>query len=316
MTDFTNVTESNPYGAERYYSYNRYLRESFGEKIYKIAIDGGFSCPNRDGRISCGGCIFCSEGGSGDFAEGRTRSITEQIVLGKKQTEKKYHGNRYIAYFQAFTNTYAPVERLRALYEEAMVPEEIVALAIGTRPDCLPAEVWDLLEELNRKKPVHLELGLQSCHEDTARFINRGYPTPVFEEAVREARKRGIRVCAHLILGLPGEDQEKILATIDYINRLPVDGVKLSMLHVLKHTPLAQMYEKGEVHLYTLETYLDCLFSCVERLRPDIVIERITGDGPKSILIGPEWTKDKRHVMNTIRREMNARDVWQGKKSN
>lgn len=313
MISFTNVSTTNPYGEERYYSYNRFLKESFGEKVYKIALDGGFSCPNRDGTISCGGCIFCSEGGSGDFAEGRGLSISEQIARGKDQTKKKYQGKKYIAYFQAYTNTYAPVEKLRMLYEEAMAPEEIAAIAIGTRPDCLPPEVWDLLEELNHRKPVHLELGLQSCHEETAVLINRGYRTPVFEAAVREAHKRGIRVCAHLILGLPGEDTKQILATIDYIDRLPVDAVKLSMLHVLKNTELARMYERGEVHLYTPESYMDCLFACMEHLRPDIVIERITGDGPKSILIGPEWTGNKRYVMNTIRREMKARDIWQGK---
>lgn len=309
----TNAPAKDPGSEERYYSYSRYLKDTFGTKVYKIAIDGGFSCPNRDGTVSCGGCIFCSEGGSGDFAEERRRSISDQIRLGRKQSEKKYHGDSYIAYFQAFTNTYAPVDHLRALYEEAMAEPGIVALAIGTRPDCLPPDVWDLLAELNETIPIHLELGLQSMHEETGILINRGYPTEVFAEAVREADRRGIRVCAHLILGLPGEDRNMILETIDYINALPVDAVKLSMLHVLKNTPLASMYERGEVHLYTFEEYLDCLFDCIEHLRPDIVIERITGDGPKSLLIAPEWTGNKRYVMNTIRKELERRDICQGK---
>lgn len=301
---------------ERFYSYSRFLKERFGEKIYKISINGGFTCPNRDGTLSTGGCIFCSEGGSGEFSESASLPIAQQIALGKRQCRKKYSGHRYIAYFQAFTNTYAPVERLRLLYEAAIAPEEIAALAIGTRPDCLSEDVLDLLEELNRQKPVFLEMGLQTCHDSTAAFLNRGYPTSVFTKAANACAARGIRTTAHLILGLPGETPAMQDATIQYINALPVGGVKLSMLHVLKHTTLASLYQAQSFPLFTLETYTDCVISCIERLRPDIVIERMTGDGPKNLLIAPRWSLNKRQVLNNIQQEMKRRDSFQGKKWN
>ena len=300
---------------ERYYSYNRFLKEMFGEKIYKISLDGGFTCPNRDGTLSVGGCIFCSEGGSGDYSESALLSIPEQIARGKAQTEKKFTGSRYIAYFQAFTNTYAPVDRLRQLYEAAMEPPEIVALAIGTRPDCLPENVLDLLTELNRRKPVFLELGLQTCHDSTAAFLNRGYATEMFTRAVLACADRGIRTTAHLILGLPGETPAMLAETLAYINALPVGGVKLSMLHILKHTRLAEIYAAHPFPVFTLEGYVDCVISCIEQLRPDIVIERITGDGPKDLLIEPKWSAHKRQVLNTIHQEMKRRDSYQGRRS-
>lgn len=301
---------------ERYYSYSRFLKERFGEKIYKISLNGGFTCPNRDGTLSTGGCIFCSEGGSGEYAESALLPIETQIAQGKRQSQNKYCGNQYIAYFQAFTNTYAPIKRLRFLYESAIASEEIVALAIGTRPDCLPENVLDLLEELNTKKPVFLEMGLQTCHDSTAVSLNRGYPTSVFTQAALACAARGIRTTAHLILGLPGETHAMQEETIQYVNALPVGGVKLSMLHVLKHTPLAQRYQADPFPLFTLETYTDCVISCLERLRPDIVIERITGDGPKHLLIAPKWSLHKRQVLNTIHQEMKRRDSFQGKKWN
>lgn len=298
---------------ERYYSYSRFLKEMFGEKIYKISLNGGFTCPNRDGTLSKGGCIFCSEGGSGEYAESAALPIAAQIDRGKAQSNRKYSGGRYIAYFQAFTNTYAPVKRLRALYEAAIRPEEIAAIAIGTRPDCLPEEVLNLLEEINRQKPVFLELGLQTCHDSTAAFLNRGYETAVFTRAVEACASRGIRVTAHLILGLPGETPAMQEETIRYINQLPVGGVKLSMLHILKNTRLAEIYARKPFPLFTLESYTDCVISCIERLRPDIVIERITGDGPGDLLIAPSWSLHKRNVLNTIHREMKRRDSFQGK---
>ena len=298
---------------ERYYSYSRFLKERFGEKVYKISINGGFTCPNRDGTLSTGGCIFCSEGGSGEYSESALLPVSRQIALGKEQSSRKYSGGRYIAYFQAFTNTYAPVERLRALYEAAIAPEEIVAVAIGTRPDCLPEEVMDLLEEINRQKPVFLEMGLQTCHDSTAAFLNRGYETKVFTEAASTCASRGIRTTAHLILGLPGETPDMLAETIAYVNALPVSGVKLSMLHILKNTRLADIYEQDPFPLFTLESYVDCVISCLEMLRPDMVVERITGDGPRDLLIAPAWSLHKRQVLNSIHQEMKRRDSFQGK---
>ncbi len=298
---------------DRYYSYSRFLKETFGEKVYKVSIDGGFTCPNRDGTLSTGGCIFCSEGGSGDFAESAILPVSTQITRGKAQSGKKYSGSKYIAYFQAFTNTYGPVERLRSLYEEAISPEEIVALAIGTRPDCLPPQALQLLEEINRRKPVFLELGLQTCHDATAAFLNRGYETKIFTKAVKDCAARGIRTTAHLILGLPGESPDMLAKTIQYINTLPVGGVKLSMLHILKNTRLAEIYAQKPFPLFTQDSYVSCVISCIEMLRPDIVIERITGDGPRNLLIAPAWSLHKRQVLNAIHQEMKRRGSFQGK---
>ena len=298
---------------ERYYSYSRFLKERFGEKVYKISINGGFTCPNRDGTLSTGGCIFCSEGGSGEYSESALLPVSRQIALGKEQSSRKYSGGRYIAYFQAFTNTYAPVERLRALYEAAIAPEEIVAVAIGTRPDCLPEEVLDLLEEINRQKPVFLEMGLQTCHDSTAAFLNRGYERRVFTEAANACASRGIRTTAHLILGLPGETPDMLAETIAYVNALPVSGVKLSMLHILKNTRLADIYAQEPFPLFTLESYVDCVIYCLEMLRPDMVVERITGDGPRDLLIAPAWSLHMRQVLNSIHQEMKRRNSFQGK---
>ena len=299
---------------ERYYSYSRFLKECFGSKVFKICLDGGFSCPNRDGTLSTLGCLFCSQGGSGEFAENRCYSIKEQIVLGRNQTVKKYHGEKYLAYFQAYTNTYAPLSRLKDLYEEAVNQEEICGIIIGTRPDCLPEDVLSYLEELNRRKPVFLELGFQTCHDSTARFLNRGYDSPVFDDAVLRCHDHGLRVTAHIIAGLPGESREMQYETIDHLNRLPISGIKISMLNLLKDTPLAAWYRDNPFPLYTMEEYVDVVIGCLERLRPDIVIERITGDGPRKLLIEPQWILHKHRVLNTINKEMKVRDTRQGKK--
>ena len=282
---------------ERYYSYSRFIKEYFGEKLYKICIDGGFTCPNRDGTLATGGCIFCSEGGSGEFTENASLSVSEQIHLGKSQTSRKYQGEHYIAYFQAFTNTYAPVDRLRALYEEAITAPEIVALSIGTRPDCITPEILDLLEELNKRKPVFIEMGLQTSHDSTASFLNRAYPTETFT-----------KTC----LGLPGETLDMELDTIRYLNTLPVSGIKISMLYVLKNTVLASYYEQHPFHILTMEEYINHLIICLSQLRKDIVIERMTGDGPKDLLIVPKWIGHKRLVLNTIHKEMKQRNFTQG----
>ena len=299
---------------ERFYSLNQHYRETFGEKIYKLSLDGGFSCPNRDGTLGTGGCIFCSEGGSGDFAQDARFSVKEQIASAKEIFSCKKVGNKYIAYFQAFTNTYGPLSYLEKIYREALEPEEIVGLAIGTRPDCLPPEVLTLLGDLNKEKPIYLELGLQTIHEETAAFIRRGYPLPVFEDAVYRAKKAGLQVVCHVILGLPGETKEMILDTIAYLNRLPIDGIKLAMLHVLKGTDLATVYEERPFPIFTKEEYVDLVIDCIEALRTDIVVHRITGDGPKDLLIAPLWSTNKRDVLNSIGKRLKERNTWQGRK--
>lgn len=299
---------------ERYYSLNQYYREKFGEKIYKLSLDGGFSCPNRDGTLGYGGCIFCSQGGSGDFAADQNLSIKDQMEEAKKIFSCKKIGNKYIAYFQAFTNTYGPLSYLKKIYQEALEPEEIVGISIGTRPDCLPTEVISLLEELNKKKTVYLELGLQTIHEETADFIRRGYPLPVFEDAVYRAKNAGLNVVCHVILGLPGETKDMIFETIRYLNHLPIDGIKLAMLHVLKGTDLAKVYQETPFPVYEKEEYVDLVIDCIERLRKDIVIHRITGDGPKDLLIAPLWSLNKRDVLNSIGKRLKERDTWQGRK--
>ena len=298
---------------ERYYSLNRYLRQTFGEKIYKLALDGGMTCPNRDGTIGTGGCIFCSAGGSGDFAEGRCASVAEQIQRAKGRIRKKTDAAKFIAYFQSYTNTYASVAYLDQLFTEAISQPEVAALSIGTRPDCLDGEVIALLERLNRRKPVWVELGLQTVHEDTARYIRRGYELPVYEDALSRLKAAGITVIVHVILGLPGEDREKMLATIDYLagDHRP-DGIKLQLLHVLEGTDLAADYREGKFRCMEMEEYFDLLFECLRRLPGDMVIHRLTGDGPKRSLIAPLWTADKKRVLNAMNRELEKRDVWQG----
>ncbi|MBE5955870.1 MAG: TIGR01212 family radical SAM protein [Lachnospiraceae bacterium] len=299
---------------ERIYTLNTHYRQVFGEKIYKLSLDGGFTCPNRDGTIGTGGCIFCSTGGSGDFAADRTLSVTEQIHWAKNIFSGKNTGKKYIAYFQAFTNTYGPLSYLDRIYHEAIHPDDIVGLAIGTRPDCLPAETMNLLREINLKKPVYLELGLQTCHEKTASFIRRGYTLPVFEDAVCRAKEAGLNVVVHVILGLPGETTEMMLQTIRYLNSIPIDGIKLSMLHILKGTDLADYYKETGFPVFQQEQYIDLVIDCLEYLRKDIVVHRMTGDGPKELLIAPLWSLNKRAVLNGIQKRLKERNTWQGRK--
>ena len=300
---------------ERYYSLNRYLRETFGEKVYKLALDAGMTCPNRDGTIGTGGCIFCSAGGSGDFAEGRCGSVAEQLERAKGRLRGKTGAEKFIAYFQSYTNTYAPVEYLEKLFSEAMAEESVVALSIGTRPDCLPEEVVALLEKLNRVKPVWVELGLQTIHPETARYIRRGYDLHVYEDALRRLKAAGLTVIVHVILGLPGETREMMLATIDYLaGAHRPDGIKLQLLHVLEGTDLADEYRAGKFRTMEMGAYFDLLFECLGRLPADMVIHRLTGDGPKRTLIAPKWTTDKKRVLNALRRELENRDIWQGER--
>ncbi len=286
-----------------YTTLNSYLKDRFGCKVYKIALDGGFTCPNRDGTVGTDGCIFCSKGGSGDFAESREKSISEQIADGKKRVSKKIKDGKYIAYFQAFTNTYAPVDRLRELYTEAMSQPDIAALSIGTRPDCLGEDVLALLDEMNKRVPVFVELGLQTIHEDTARYIRRGYDLSVYDKAVADLHKIGVNVVTHLIIGLPGESKEDMLRSVEYVCKM-TDGIKLQLLHILRGTDLESEYTGGKIKELTLEEYTDIIKSCVKIIPKSVVVHRLTGDGAKKDLIAPMWSADKKNVLNTINRAL------------
>lgn len=295
-----------------YHSLDYMLRERFGEKVYKVALNGGMSCPNRDGTLGNRGCIFCSAGGSGDFAASSSLSVTGQIQQQIKSIQQKRPVKKFIAYFQAYTNTYAPVEYLRKIFTEAISHPAVVALSIGTRPDCLGADVLDLLEELNQRKPVWVELGLQTIHEKTAVYIRRGYPLSSFEEAVKHLNQRNLDCIVHTILGLPGEDEQAVLQTIEYLNGLPIQGIKLQLLHILKGTDLAADYLDGKFQILSQEEYIHLVIACLTRLRPDIVVHRLTGDGPKQLLIAPLWSSAKRTVLNNLHHQMKVQGVWQG----
>lgn len=300
------------WGDKRYHSLDYELKKRFGTKVYKLSLDGGMTCPNRDGKLDTRGCIFCSAGGSGDFAASRKHSITEQIASAKALiATKQKDGGKYIAYFQAFTNTYESVSYLRTIFYEAILQPEVVALSIATRPDCLDSEILDLLKELNSIKPVWVELGLQTIHESTAQFIRRGYSLPIFNQAVNELNKIGIETIVHVIIGLPNETKEDLLKTIEHIANLPIQGIKLQLLHILKGTDLAKYID--EIHILSLEEYLDYLVDCIEHLPTDIVIHRITGDGPKSLLLAPLWSSNKKYVLNSIQKKLKENDSWQGK---
>lgn len=296
-----------------YHSLDYMLKERFGEKVYKVTLNGGMSCPNRDGTIGHGGCIFCSEGGSGDFAASAALSIHEQIDSQIAMLSAKRPIHEYIAYFQAYTNTYAPLSYLERIFTEAIEHEDIVGLSIGTRPDCLPDETLDLLSELNKKKPVTVELGLQTIHERTAAFIRRGYKLSCFEDALEKLQERKLETVVHTILGLPGETTEDILETMRYLNAHHIDGIKLQLLHVLKHTDLAAYYGQSGFHILSEDEYVDLVIRCLEVLSPDITIHRLTGDGPSDLLIAPLWSLKKRSVLNHIHHELKVRDTWQGR---
>lgn len=287
-----------------YLSFNKYLKDKFGQKVYKISLDGGFTCPNRDGKTGTRGCIFCSKGGSGDFAESREMSITEQIENGKKRVEKKIKSGKYIAYFQAFTNTYAPVEMLRQKYEEAINHPDIVALSIATRPDCLGDDVLRLLDEMNKIKPVFVELGLQTIHQKSAKYIRRGYDLSVYDKAVRDLKKIGVNIVVHVILGLPNESENDMLETVKYVCESGANGIKLQLLHVIDGTDLAKDYEKGLFKTLEFDEYVNLIVKCVKIIPKDIVIHRLTGDGAKKDLIAPLWSADKKRVLNAINKAL------------
>lgn len=301
------------WGERRYYSLDYELKNTFGEKVYKITLNGGMTCPNRDGRCGTGGCIFCSAKGSGDFAGSAALPIEAQLARGKKDLAQKRPIRSYIAYFQAFTNTYAPVDYLENIFSRAVRDPDVKVLSVATRPDCLGEDVLCLLERLNRIKPVWIELGLQTIHPRTAEYIRRGYPLEVFDKAVSDLRTAGIRVIVHVILFLPGETEEMMMETIDYLNRTDIQGIKLQLLHILRGTDLALDYEKSHFYVPDMETYIRVLGRCVARLRPDISIHRLTGDGPKDLLIAPLWTGAKRTVLNRFQQYLKENDIWQGK---
>lgn len=283
-----------------YYSFNQYLKEKFGCKVYKICINAGFTCPNRDGTLDTRGCIFCSVGGSGDFAESAVLSVTEQIEKGKARVKNKIKSGKYIAYFQAFTNTYAPVETLRKKFTEAINHPDIVMLSVATRPDCLPEEVIELLKELNRIKPVSVELGLQTIHEKTAAYIRRGYPLACYDSAAKRLKAADIDTVCHIILGLPGESEQEMLESVEYVCKSGINGIKLQLLHVLRGTDLAVDYAAGKFEVLTMEEYLKIIKKCLEIIPKNIVIHRLTGDGAKKDLIAPLWSADKKKVLNAI----------------
>lgn len=290
------------------YTLNQYLHDVFGQKLYKIALDGGFTCPNRDGTTDTRGCIFCSGAGSGEFAGDRTMSVTQQIEKGKEQVAGKIKDGRYIAYFQAFTNTYAPVEKLRSLYMEAMSHRDIAVVSIATRPDCLPDEVLELLCECNKIKPVWVELGLQTIHPGTARYIRRGYPLSVYDDAVNRLKALDIEVIAHVMLGLPGETRQDMLDTVSYVGKSHADGIKLQLLHVIKGTDLEKDYLAGKFETLAFESYVELVADCIALLPEKMVIHRMTGDGDKRTLVAPMWSADKKRVLNALNVAISQKD--------
>ncbi|AWZ49614.1 TIGR01212 family radical SAM protein [Clostridiaceae bacterium 14S0207] len=301
------------WGDKRYRSLNYFLREKFGEKVFKISLDAGFSCPNRDGTIGKGGCVFCSARGSGDFAGNRNFSISTQFKDIKAIMNKKWKSGKYIAYFQAYTNTYAPIEVLDKRYNEAIQNEGVVALAIATRPDCLEDNVVELLDKYNKKLYTWVELGLQTSNENTAKIINRGYELKVFEDAVRKLREKNIDVVVHVILGLPGETAEDMLNTIKYLSKMDIQGIKLHLLHLMENTQLVKLYEQGKLKFMERDEYIDIICKSVALLPQSIVIHRLTGDAPRKSLIGPMWSLKKWEILNAIDRRFIEEDIYQGK---
>lgn len=298
------------WNGRRYYSLDCYLKETFGEKLYKLSLNGGMTCPNRDGKISMGGCIFCSEGGSGEFAAPCT-DISQQIDYAKSLVQDKFNGDKYIAYFQAYTNTYAPVEYLRELFMPVIQRNDIAVLSVATRPDCLEDDKIQLISELAKIKPVWIELGLQTMHQTTADFINRGYPLECYETAVKNLKQAGAEIITHIIVGLPYESREDMLQTAQYVGQF-TDGIKIQLLHVLKNTRLAELYENGLFETLSEYEYISLVADMISVLPENVVIHRLTGDGDKNLLISPKWSGDKRRILNLINHEMKVRNIYQG----
>ena len=300
------------WSGKRYHSLDHYLKQTFGQKLYKLSLDGGMTCPNRDGKLSFGGCIFCSADGSGDFSVPVSAGTDEQINVAKQMVADKYSGNRYIAYFQAYTNTYAPVGRLRELFEPVIMREDIAVLDIATRPDCVEDEKIELIGELAKIKPVWIELGLQTSNDKTAGLINRCYPTEQYDKAVSRLHDAGAVVITHMIVGLPGEERDDMLDTAMHIARCGSDGIKLQLMHILKGTVLARMYEKGEFDALSEDEYIGLICDIISVLPEKMVIHRLTGDGDREKLIAPLWSCDKRRILNRISHELKLRRIIQG----
>jgi radical SAM protein (TIGR01212 family) len=298
---------------KRYYDLNTYFRNRYGERVHKIAIDAGLSCPNRDGTVGTGGCIYCNAKGSGTGKHAAGLSVTDQLESSKAAVIKRFKARRFLAYFQSFTNTYAPLQQLKALYDEALAVTGVVGLAIGTRPDCIDAQVLDLLQSYARDHLIWVEYGLQSAHDDTLARINRGHDVAAFQRAVAATAGRGILIGTHMILGLPGENTGHMRATADFIAGMPVDGVKLHLLYVIKGTPLEALYADGGYQCLDQEAYVDLVCDVIERLPPDVVIQRLTGDPHKHELAAPLWALEKIQTLELIQKRLEERDTWQGR---
>ena len=296
---------------KRYYPYSKYLKETFGKKVYKITLDSGFYCPNRDGTISKGGCIFCDEVGSFSRCADSRQTIQEQILSSMEHLQKQFKAEAFIAYFQSYSNTYAPVEKLKEVYDSVFFDEKIVSISIGTRPDCVDSEKLDLISTY---KTPWIEYGLQSSHNETLKWMNRGHDFECFKRAVIETKKRGIKVCAHIILGFPNETKEMMLETVKYLNKLDIQGIKIHMLSILRNTKILLLWKKENFKLLTREEYIDIVCTQLEHLRPDIVVHRITGDPKISDLIEPDWLCKKVTIINDIDKELVKRNSYQGKK--
>ncbi|WP_156319771.1 TIGR01212 family radical SAM protein [Bacillus sp. FJAT-18017] len=304
-----------PYALDhkRYHSWNYHLRSQFGHKVFKIALDGGFDCPNRDGTVAHGGCTFCSAAGSGDFAGRRTDELEVQFNEIKAKMHSKWKDGKYMAYFQAFTNTHAPVSELREKFETVLNKEGVVGLSIATRPDCLPDDVVEYLAELNERTYLWVELGLQTIHEKTAQIVNRAHDFDCYVKGVEKLRKHGIRICTHIINGLPLETTDMMMETALEVAKLDVQGIKIHLLHLLKGTPMVKQYEKGMLEFLSFDEYINLVCDQLEVLPPEMIIHRITGDGPINLMIGPMWSVNKWEVLNAIDAELLRRNSWQGK---
>ncbi|MBP1933930.1 TIGR01212 family radical SAM protein [Ammoniphilus resinae] len=300
------------WGDKRYHTWNYHLREKFGDKVFKVMLDAGFTCPNRDGKVAIGGCTFCSARGSGDFAGSRRDDLKKQFHEIAGRMHQKWPKAKYIGYFQAYTNTYAPLEELRESYE-SILEEDVVGLSIATRPDCLPDDVVEYLAEINQRTYLWVELGLQTVHESTAQLINRAHDFSTYVEGVEKLRKHNINVCSHIILGLPGETEEMMMETAKAVAKLDVQGIKIHLLHLLKKTPLVKLWEQGDLEFLSQEAYTKLVVDILEILPPEMIIHRLTGDGPPDLLIGPLWSRKKWEVLNGIDKLLVKRNTWQGR---
>ncbi len=298
---------------KRYHTWNYHLRKTFGHKVFKVALDGGFDCPNRDGTVAYGGCTFCSAAGSGDFAGNRVDDLTTQFQDIKDKMHSKWKDGKYMAYFQAYTNTHGPIEELKEKFESVLSQEGVVGISIATRPDCLPDEVVEYLAELNKRTYLWVELGLQTVHERTALLINRAHDYQCYVEGVNKLRKHNIRICSHIINGLPLESYDMMMTTAKEVAKLDVQGIKIHLLHLLKGTPMVKQYEKGMLEFLSFENYVSLVCDQLEILPPEMIVHRITGDGPIDLMIGPMWSVNKWEVLNAIDAELKRRDSWQGK---